>query len=60
MVAPQPVDKGTGVDGPARLDQQHRQQQPLLRARNSDWSVVVSDFERPEEPVPKHAPTLCG
>ena len=58
-VAPQSVDQRAGMDRAPRLDEKHRQQQPLLRAGNGDRSVVVGDFEWPEEPVPKHASTLC-
>ena len=57
-IGPELIDQVIGGDGPAGVDQEHREKQPLLGTRNADQLVTVGDFERTEDPVPLHANTI--
>ena len=48
-IGPEFIDQAIGGDGPAGLDEEHREKQPLLRTRNADQLVTVGDFERTED-----------
>jgi hypothetical protein len=57
-IGPELIDQVIGGDAAAGLDEEHREEQPLLRTRNADQLVTVGDFERTEDPVPLHANTI--
>jgi len=57
-VGPELIDQAIGRDGVAGIGEQHREEEPLLWARDADHPVAVCNFERSEDPVPQHAPTI--
>ncbi len=48
LIAPEPVDEVVHRHDPARLEQQEREQRPLLAAGQVERACVVCRFERPE------------
>jgi hypothetical protein len=54
MLAPQPVDEHITVNRLVGVQQQDRQQRPLLQAAQVDGGPVDGDFQRPQEAITDH------
>jgi len=56
MLAPELVDEHVAVNGLVRVQQQDRQQGPLLQAANVQGVPAGGSFERPKKAIVDHFP----